>query len=64
MPKILIEVCSFHDLVFFYMRLLKGFNAITATITEGLKLGTFMWTPIAHKPYLDVKHEMIEAPML
>jgi len=60
----LIEARSFHGLVSFYRRFIKGFGTITALITECLKLGTFNWTPNAHKSYLDINWKMIEALML
>jgi len=51
----LIESCSFHGLVSFYKRFIKGFSTITAPITEYLKLETFKWTLATHKTYLDIK---------
>ena len=62
--KTLTEACSFHGLVSFYKRFIKRFSISTALITERLKLGTFRWTPIAYKTYLDIKQKMIEAQML
>lgn len=60
----LTEALSFHGLVSFYRRFIKGFSTITTPITECLKLGTFKWTPAAHKAYLDIKQKMVEAPVL
>ena len=53
--KTLSKAHSFHGLVSFYRRFIKGFNTITGPITECLKLGSFKWMPAAHKAYLDIK---------
>ena len=63
-PKTFTEARSFHGLVSFYRRSIKGFNTITTPIAEYLRLGTFKWNPAAHKAYLDDKYKMIEAPVL
>ena len=60
----LFETHGFHGLVSFYRLFIKGFNTTTATIIECLKLGSFQWTLVAHKAYLDIKHKLIEAPLL
>lgn len=58
------ETRSFHDLVSFYRRFIKGFSTITTPITECMRLGDFKWTPAAHRAYLEIKQKMIEALVL
>jgi len=60
----LTEARSFHDLVSFHRRFVKGFSTIIVLTIECLKLETFKWTVAAHKAYLDIKQKMIEAYVL
>ena len=59
--KTLTETRNSHGLISFYRRFIEGFSTITIPIIECLKLGTFKWTHVVHKAYLDINQKMTEA---
>ena len=63
-PKNLQEVHSFHGLITFYRRFIKGFSTITAPITDCLKKGNFTWTKAASKAFHELQQAMTQAPVL
>ena len=63
-PKNLQEVRSFHGLVTFYRRFIKGFSTITAPITDCLKKENFTWTKAASKAFHELQKAMTQALVL
>ena len=63
-PKNLQEVGSFHGLVTFYRRFIRGFSTITAPIIDCLKKGNFTWTKVASKAFHELQKAMTQAPVL
>ena len=63
-PKNLQEVQSFHGLVNFYRRFIRGFSTIIAPITDCLKKENFTWTKVASKAFRELQKAMTQAPVL
>nr|GEW71380.1 transposon Ty3-I Gag-Pol polyprotein [Tanacetum cinerariifolium] len=64
LPTSLHEVRSFHGLASFYRRFIRGFSMIVAPITECLKSRKFVWNTAAQSAFEQLKHAVIEAPVL
>ena len=58
------EFRSFHGLVSFYRRFIKGFSTILSPITDCMKQGEFVWTKAAAKAFNEVKQKMTKAPVM
>ena len=54
-PSSIHEARSFHDLVTFYRRFVRGFSTIMALITECLKKEEFKWTRVATRAFKEIK---------
>jgi len=63
-PSSVHDVCSFHGLVTFYRRFIRGFSTVVAPITDCIRNGTFEWTKAADKAFLELKDKMTHAPIL
>jgi len=62
-PTFITKVRSFHGLVSFYRRFIKGFSTLTPPITKCMKKGSFEWTKAAHVTFEKLKAKLCEAPM-
>jgi hypothetical protein len=60
-PKTIHKVRSFHGLITFYLRFIKGFSTIMSPITNCLKQGEFQWSKGANRAFEEVKKKMMEA---
>lgn len=64
MPKTPFDIRSFHGMVSFYRRFIKGFSTLVAPITECLKGGKFSWNDLAQGSFEEIKKKLTEAPVL
>ena len=62
--KTIREVRSFHGLVTFYWRFIKGFNTVMIPITDCLKKGEFAWSNAAAKAFVEIKTRMVSASVI
>ena len=58
------EIRSFHGLVSFYHRFIKGFSTIMFPIIDFMNQREFIWTKVAIKTFNEVKQKMTEAPIM
>jgi len=58
------EVRSFHGLATFYKRFIRGFSTIVTPITDCIRKGSFEWTKVTDRAFLEVKTKMTQAPIL
>ncbi|CAL8155920.1 unnamed protein product [Prunus armeniaca] len=63
-PQSVGDVRSFHGLVSFYRRFIRGFSSIMNPITECLKQNSFEWSKSAQRAFEQIKVLMTEAPVL
>ena len=63
-PRTLHDVCSFHGLATFYRRFIRGFNPITAPITDCIRKGMFEWMKATSAAFSLLKERMTQAPIL
>jgi len=63
-PQSIRDVRSFHEIVTFYRRFIKGFSTIMTPITDCLKSDEFNWSKRASKALQEIKQKMIEALVL
>ena len=63
-PRTVRDIHSFHSLATFYRRFIRGFSSIIALMTDCLRKGSFNWTSIANRAFLDIKDKMTQAPTL
>jgi hypothetical protein len=63
-PKIVGEVHSFHGLVTFYRRFVKGFSAIAALLTNCIKKDNFEWGESTEVAFNTLKTALTTAPIL
>jgi hypothetical protein len=63
-PKTVREVRSFHGLATFYRRFVKGFSAITASLTDCLKKDNFEWGESTKLAFNTLKTTLTTAPIL
>ena len=63
-PKTPFEVRSFHGLVQFYRRFVKGFSSLAAPLTDLLKATTFEWSAPSDRAFQQIKLTLTSAPIL
>ena len=63
-PKSIHDVHSFHGLITFYRRFIRGFSTIVAPITDCIRKGIFIWTKSADRAFHEIKKRMTQAPIL
>ena len=63
-PSSIHDVRSFHGLVSFFRRFIRGFSSIMAPVTECLKGDKFKWTSVAKESFKLIKKKVTEAPCL
>ena len=61
-PSSIHDVRSFHELVSFYRRFIRGFSSIMALVTECLKGDKFKWTSVAEESFELINKKVTEAP--
>ena len=62
--NLLLRLISFHGLVFFYGRFIRGFSNIMTPITESLKNEEFQWSNSASQTFREIKVKMTKALVL
>ena len=63
-PSSIHDVRSFHGLVYFYRRFIRGFSSIMAHVTEYLKGDKFNWTSVVEESFELIKKKVIGAQCL
>ena len=63
-PSSIHDVRSFHGLVSFYRRFIRGFISIMAHVTEFLKGDKFKWTSVAEESFELIKKKVTKASCL
>ena len=61
-PSSIHDVRSFHGLVSFYRRFIRGFSSIMALVTECLKGDKFKWTSVTEGSFELIKKKVTKAP--
>ena len=63
-PSSIHDVRSFHGLVSFSRRFIRGFSSIMAHVSECLKGDKFKWTSVAEERFKLIKKKVTKAPCL
>ena len=63
-PSSIHDVRSFHGLISFYKRFIRGFSSLMAPITKFLKGNKFKWSSVAQENFELIMKKVIEAPCL
>jgi hypothetical protein len=63
-PKTITELCGFLGLTGYYLKFVRNYGLITASLTDSLKNGNFGGTPKAEADFEELKQAMVTTPIL